>query len=272
MTSHAPRLPFSLDPLIAEAKRRARRRWLGIALILALLAGGTAVVLRSSGASPLTGPQGVLASTVAAALAQHSVHWTEAGGEDMRGSFRSTSDVTADSGVQRLTITPGRSGTAEIRLVDGVVYVKGSFGGLQWVLNLNDMQALKYGERWISVPKGDPLFAHLTDGLTLASVVHDATTPDLGTGVEIKRRVMRAKSHGKAVLVLEEGEHAGTYMRLSMHASGERLPVAVYMQDGIASFWHGTFSKWNAPVHPAAPMHAVPIATVRLTPERPAGR
>jgi len=263
MTVRAPRLPFSLDPLIAEAKQRARRRWLVMALIVAMLAGGTAAALRSFGpaGSPLTDPQGVLESTVAAALAQHSVQWTEAGGEDMRGAFRLTSGVTADSGVQRLTVRPGNSGTADIRLVNGVVYVKGSFGGLEWVLNLTDLQAVRYGGRWISIPKGDPLYANVSDGLTLASVVHDATTPDFGTG--LKTKVLRSTSHGTPFLVFQEGAPPGSYMRLSTHASGERLPVAVSVANGPASFVHGTFSKWNEPVHPTPPKHAVPIATVR---------
>jgi hypothetical protein len=42
MTAHIRRLPWSLDPLIAEAKRRMRRRQLLIAAVLVLLAGGTA--------------------------------------------------------------------------------------------------------------------------------------------------------------------------------------------------------------------------------------
>jgi hypothetical protein len=58
MTLHVPRLPFSLDPLIAEAKRRARQRRLLVAVLAVLVAGaalGTTLALRpprgSSGAS-----------------------------------------------------------------------------------------------------------------------------------------------------------------------------------------------------------------------------
>ena len=53
MTAHLPRLPFSLDPLMAEAKRRARQRRLLVALIAAVViaAGGVlGVELRGSGA------------------------------------------------------------------------------------------------------------------------------------------------------------------------------------------------------------------------------
>jgi hypothetical protein len=51
MTVQVPRLPFSLDPLIAEAKRRARqRRFLlaVVAAVIALAAGGAAYATRSA--------------------------------------------------------------------------------------------------------------------------------------------------------------------------------------------------------------------------------
>jgi hypothetical protein len=50
MTLHIPRLPFSLDPLIAEAKRRARQRRLLLAVLaLVALGGAGALALGSSG-------------------------------------------------------------------------------------------------------------------------------------------------------------------------------------------------------------------------------
>ncbi len=52
MTLHSQRLPFSLDPLIAEAKRRARRRWIISVLIVATLAAGTALALALKPAGP----------------------------------------------------------------------------------------------------------------------------------------------------------------------------------------------------------------------------
>ena len=57
MTAHAGRLRFSLDPLIAEAKRRMRKRRVLILIVVVLLGGGAAgaaVALRS--ANDLTPP------------------------------------------------------------------------------------------------------------------------------------------------------------------------------------------------------------------------
>ena len=58
MTLHVPRLPFALDPLIGEAKRRARQRRLLVALIAILvvvIAAGLTLGLRSSGGGPGAG-------------------------------------------------------------------------------------------------------------------------------------------------------------------------------------------------------------------------
>jgi len=56
MLTYAPRLPFSLDPLMKEAKRRARQRRLLLALVAVLIAGGalgTAFAMRlSNGGGP----------------------------------------------------------------------------------------------------------------------------------------------------------------------------------------------------------------------------
>jgi hypothetical protein len=66
MTLRVPRLPFSLDPLIAEAKRRARRRRLVLALIVAA---GVAVAVgfalrsgRGPGGTPSPGGAGSAAN------------------------------------------------------------------------------------------------------------------------------------------------------------------------------------------------------------------
>jgi hypothetical protein len=58
MTLRARRLPFSLDPLMAEAKRRARQRRALVALAILLLAGlaaGLTFAFRSPGGGPTNG-------------------------------------------------------------------------------------------------------------------------------------------------------------------------------------------------------------------------
>jgi hypothetical protein len=64
MTNHAARRPFSLDPLMAEAKRRARQRRLLVAGALALIVAGVVGVVFAS-RSP--GGPGAVSSTAAGA-------------------------------------------------------------------------------------------------------------------------------------------------------------------------------------------------------------
>jgi hypothetical protein len=59
MTEHAPGLPFSLDPLMAEAKRRARQRRLFAALLALVIVGGmlgAVLATRPSGGPGAGGP------------------------------------------------------------------------------------------------------------------------------------------------------------------------------------------------------------------------
>lgn len=56
MTSHVPRLPFSFDPLIREAKRRARQRRLLLVVVALLIAGGVLGAILAL--RPPNGPSG----------------------------------------------------------------------------------------------------------------------------------------------------------------------------------------------------------------------
>lgn len=60
MTVHVPRLPISLDPLIAEAKRRMRRRRLLIAVAAVAIAAGSAFAMGAPGRPGSNGGGGAL--------------------------------------------------------------------------------------------------------------------------------------------------------------------------------------------------------------------
>jgi hypothetical protein len=66
MTTHAPRLPFSLEPLIAEARRRARQRrvLVAVAALLVVAGGAGASVIASGSSAVATGPRPVQAAIV----------------------------------------------------------------------------------------------------------------------------------------------------------------------------------------------------------------
>src|SRR5438045_2095606 len=122
------RLPITFDPLIAVAKRRARRRHV-LAACAAVAVGIAGLTLYLRWPSPA---MRVRSSIVDAALAQNSVQWTASLSILAVGSSRSISDVTADSGMQRVTIRGG--GRAGLRLVGDTVYIRGDSKGLEYVL------------------------------------------------------------------------------------------------------------------------------------------
>jgi hypothetical protein len=68
MTVRVPRLPFSLDPLIAEAKRRARQRRALVAVAVLLVAGGAAAFVASSSPGVATGPRPIESAVVASVI------------------------------------------------------------------------------------------------------------------------------------------------------------------------------------------------------------
>jgi hypothetical protein len=83
MTAHVPGLPFSLDPLMAEAKRRMRKRRMLIALLAVLIgagaAGAGAVLISSSPVQSVSGACGGWAGYYAYAVPQDMRHPAAAG-------------------------------------------------------------------------------------------------------------------------------------------------------------------------------------------------
>jgi hypothetical protein len=281
-----------------------RRRWLVSALIVALLAGGagTALALHSSGAPSaitLRYPREVVKSIDAVALGQTSVRWTENGGSSESDNtfgigptgktgptagytgphWRSTSDVTADSGVQRITISLRHgTGEAELRLAGNLVYVKGNALALEWMaLGLTHAQALRYAGRWISIPKGHDPLTDVPEHLTLAKLVNDEANPAwLYGGFRhlpdyVYLTAIRKSDGTLGVDWEDDGSDAWSpTSNLSARAGGEPLPIAATSEGSGDEAGHyssasssGRFSRWNEPVHVTVPKHAVPIATVR---------
>ena len=197
---------------------------MALAIVLAVCA-----LLSACGSGSPRSPKDLRASLVAAALTQKSVHYEKDVEVDMEGSGTTTADVTADSGVAQVVSPYG--GVAEIRLVDETVYVSGDAPSLEdYVPGLPRAVANGYAGKWISIPKGDALYAYVSEGLTLGSILRDV----------------------RSDLLLKRGSKFPTGFSREINPSGEFTLTS------------GMFSHWNEPVHVAAPANSTPIATLRL--------
>jgi hypothetical protein len=250
------------------------RRIATLALVLAAYAPLSACG-SSSSVRPAS-PKDVRASIIAAALAQKSVHWTWDSGSKA-GDERITADVTAHGGRQRLSSWPHSK--AEIRLVNDIAYVRGNSAGLREWLGLDMAQSTRYAGQWISIPRGDKLYARTADEVTLPSIVHDfvpsagrlgklivsygPTGADGPTGLQgpTGAGVGSRESAPTRPAILQAGP---TGTSLSLRTSGEPLPIT-YSVVCVACWDNGTFSRWNEPVHVQAPAHSVPMASVRAS-------
>lgn len=219
--------------------------------VLALCASLAACGSSSPSAPPSA--KSLRASIIAAALAQKSVHWTETDRPQTAAATSFVADVTADSGMQRVTFAPGTSNaaTATIVLVNHTLYVEGDAAGLENALALSTTQAAKYAGQWIAIPKGDTLYSGTADGLTLASIVRDAIPHG-------KLKVVRTTS---ALVLRTAARVLGA--SVSVEPSGDPLPIAFSSSNCIGCSTDGRFSKWNEAVHVRAPASSTPIAVVR---------
>lgn len=121
MTAWVPRLPFSLDLLIAEAKRRARRRRLLAAVLLLLLVGGAAeTVVAFSGSTAAHGSPPVAPAAARtqlpplSGLAARAVWCGDAYNASGRGGCHSpdnTWSIIVNNNGRGCTLSVTRSGT-----------------------------------------------------------------------------------------------------------------------------------------------------------------
>jgi hypothetical protein len=230
------------------------RRLASIVLVVAAAAGAATVAYAAQS------PNALRASILAAARAQHSVHWSA---KDVVGNVLVTSgaDVTADAGIQRVHFQLGtQKSRVEIVVINDTAYVQGDATGLELNLGLTKAQATQYAGQWISIPKGDKLYATTSEGDTVGSLV-DAITP------HGRLSSIATKVHGARVIGVRGISGTGkkkTAEVLVTRATGKRLPIeSDSFTPGTGYADHTTFSKWNEPVHVQAPASSTPIATVR---------
>lgn len=205
-------------------------------------------------------PSSLLASILAAARAQRSVHYVSTA---RIGAIRvdQVGDVGATAGIQRITYSKaGTTGQVTVVVSARTAYFRGDAFVLVNYMGFKPAAAAKYANAWILVPHTDRDFAPVAGDVTLPSVIAGLKGPGKpraapGTTID-GRRVVGVQWHlragGRSVVA-----------RLYARATGRPLPIEERATRG-GSLVRATFSRWNEPIHVTAPNPAVPISTTGL--------
>ncbi len=243
-----------------------RRRASASALAL-LVAGVGAGVLGSGCGSPapLSGQSTaqVRSTAVAAAHQADSFHFI-----DRRGSGAAavtlTGDASSHDGQQTLV---GEGSRLDVRLIDGVAYIRAGADVLHGVLGLSVTASSTAAGKWISVTKSDKGFAAIVKSLAPTSVLGNylpvgtlhrgptrsirgiATVPVSG---DAPASPTAAGTNATATLYVEGAEPhvpvSGTLSGTDVH--GRTLTEAA------------VFTAWGEPVRPKVPKGAVPASSL----------
>jgi hypothetical protein len=227
-----------------------------IGFLVLLAAAATAVGVAQAAQSP----KALRATILAAARAQHSVHYRT---DQIIGNARLTliADVEATDGTQQVSLKVGKK-TAHLTIVvsDQTAYVQGDVRGLEALQGLTKAQASAYAGQWISIPKGDKDYGETAADVTLGSLIQ-LSTPRGHLAVRSR------KFHGQRVVAVIgiTGKGKKKELRaLVARPRGNRLPLE---EDEIAPgqeyIAHTAFGRWNESVQVQVPASSVPISTVR---------
>jgi hypothetical protein len=228
----------------------------------ALLILAVALVCVPSAVSASGTPTELLTSILAAARAQHSVHYVSSASLGT-SHVSQVGDAGATQGIQRITFrAAGKTGRVTVMFVAGSAYLRGDAFTLVDYLGFKAGAAAAYAGRWILVPRSDSAYSTIAAGVTFTSAIRElklsaplTRLPD--TTIDGRRVIaLRGKSS------TAPGSIAAT---LYARATGPPLPVREVARAGKSSAVV-TFSRWNEPVRLSAPASAVPISKVRQHP------
>ena len=202
-------------------------------------------------------PKALRASILAAARAQHSVHYVSTSVGPVR--TRIVGDAAADQGIQHITFTKsGKTGHVTVVLVKRTAYIRGDAFTLHNYMELPAPGSARYAGRWISVAHANRAYADITAAVTLSSFVQEL---DLG-GKTV--RVSGTFGGRNVVGVRMTRSELGLQEVATLFARPGRLPLPVAEKDVVVGqgWTQATMTRWNERVRVRAPAHAVPIAVV----------
>jgi hypothetical protein len=206
-------------------------------------------------------PAALLASIVAAARTERSVHYVNVGslGPVHVGIV---GDAGVAQGIQRITYRKGtKSGHVTVIGSSNSVYFRGDAFTLVNYMGFKAIPAAKYAGAWVLIPHTDMDYSTVAAGVTLSSAIAQLkVSKPLSSvpGTTIKGyRVLGVR--GKVPFTTGVTATATLYAR----ASGKRLPVKEVVSQPNARLTV-TLDRWGETVHVTPPQKAVPISTTGL--------
>ena len=213
-----------------------------------------------SAAAAADSPSKALASILAAARTQASVHYTSTtdfGAEQL--SF--VGDAGLQDGSQFITFhKSGKTGHVTVIVSGNTAYIRGDAFTLVNYLGFKAAPAADYAGRWVRFPHTDKGYPTLAAGVTLPSVVAELT---VGGQLSSVPTTQIAAQQVFGVRGTDSPSSGGTTVNtVYARAAGPPLPVqetATHDKINLSVI----FSKWNETIAITAPRASVAIAVVR---------
>jgi hypothetical protein len=203
------------------------------------------VAAKPGAASPLST---VLAQVMANATAQKYVHDDATLKAPKHPALAYADDDGVTGGIQRISIANG--GSATVIVVGSTTYLSGDRLGLAKLFGLNPTQVTQVLGHWIRLVPGNPEYAAVTDGITLA-----ATLKEIELSGPLTRLPQRTL-HGRQVFgirgALAGGTIPGAHATVWISVGNHGLPVE-FVAAGAKTTETVRFSHWGHPVIAHAP-------------------
>lgn len=215
-----------------------------------------------SAASASGSPTKLLASILAAARAERSVHYASAASSGaVNVSF--VGDAGVSQGIQRITYRKGTlTGQVTVVVSGTTAYARGDAFSLVNYMGFSPTAATKYAGVWILIPHTARGYAAVSSGVTLSSAIDELKVAGQltrlpNTTIDAQRVLgVRGKKSSSGHTTLDT---------LYAQAAGPPLPVKEIASQGAMRFT-ATFGMWNEAVHVVIPTATVPMSVVDKTP------
>ena len=238
-------------------------RFLLPAVAISLL--GAAAIAAPAGAATATmTPKAQVASSLATANQQQSVHY-DATSKAGNQSIVLSADAGTTTGQQIVVVKKGKTtGHRVARYVNSGVYFKGDVYGLEAYLGMPASLAPSYSGKWIVFTSADSDYAQIARALTISAAVSQVSMTGPFTS-------------GPSSTVAGKAATAVQGYTATLSSKGKKGPATVYIdtaknlpikftgagtESGKKTSGLVSYSKWNEPISLATPTGAIPASSI----------